>query len=48
MADHVGLMHQGVLQQWGTPRALYERPVNEFVRDFVERGMRRISPLLTT
>jgi iron(III) transport system ATP-binding protein len=46
IADHVGVMEKGVLRQWGTPRILYEHPANGFVGDFVQRGMRRINPLL--
>ena len=35
LSDSVTLMRNGVVQQQGTPRELYEEPVNEFVRDFV-------------
>ena len=35
LSDRVTLMRNGVVQQQGTPRELYEEPVNEFVRDFV-------------
>src|SRR5262245_63494547 len=32
-------MNFGVVQQQGDPRILYEKPVNEFVRDFVGRTL---------
>ena len=35
MADRVGVMKQGSLQQLDTPQALYSRPANSFVADFV-------------
>lgn len=35
MADVVVVMHQGVIQQAGTPREVYETPANPFVADFV-------------
>jgi iron(III) transport system ATP-binding protein len=35
LSDSVTLMRNGVVQQQGSPRELYEEPVNEFVRDFV-------------
>ncbi|MDP5458819.1 ABC transporter ATP-binding protein [Alishewanella sp. SMS8] len=39
MADMIGVMQQGQLQQWSTPYELYHRPVNRFVADFVGRGV---------
>ena len=39
MADQVGVMHQGRIQQWDTPYNLYHRPVNRFVADFVGQGV---------
>jgi sulfate/thiosulfate transport system ATP-binding protein len=35
VADCVALMHEGRIEQVGTPRDLYERPANEFVMSFV-------------
>jgi iron(III) transport system ATP-binding protein len=35
LSDRIALMASGVVQQLGSPKALYEEPVNEFVRDFV-------------
>jgi multiple sugar transport system ATP-binding protein len=35
MADRIAVMHEGVLQQLGTPGDIYNRPVNEFVAGFV-------------
>lgn len=33
-ADRIAILHQGRLQQLGTPRELYEQPVNEYVAHF--------------
>jgi ABC-type sugar transport system ATPase subunit len=35
MADHIAVMHEGVLQQFGTPGEIYNHPVNEWVASFV-------------
>ena len=35
MADRIAVMHEGVLQQLGTPGEIYNHPVNEFVAGFV-------------
>ena len=35
LSDRIALMSNGVVQQLGSPRELYEKPVNEFVRDFI-------------
>jgi ABC-type Fe3+/spermidine/putrescine transport system ATPase subunit len=35
MSDRIAVMHQGRLQQIGTPEEIYERPQNRFVADFV-------------
>ncbi len=38
MADEVGVMAEGRIQQWDTPYNLYHRPANRFVADFVGQG----------
>ncbi|HYK69169.1 MAG TPA: sn-glycerol-3-phosphate ABC transporter ATP-binding protein UgpC [Streptosporangiaceae bacterium] len=35
MGDRVAVLHAGVLQQYGTPRELYQRPANLFVAGFI-------------
>jgi spermidine/putrescine ABC transporter ATP-binding subunit len=35
MSDRIAVMHQGRLQQVGTPQEIYEAPRNRFVADFV-------------
>ena len=35
MADRIAVMHDGVLQQFGTPAEIYGKPVNEWVAGFV-------------
>ena len=35
MADEVGIMFNGRIQQWDVPYNLYHRPANRFVADFV-------------
>ncbi len=35
MADRIAVMHDGVLQQLGTPSEIYDSPCNEFVAGFV-------------
>jgi ABC-type Fe3+/spermidine/putrescine transport system ATPase subunit len=37
IADRVAIMNQGRIEQIGSPRTIYERPVNRFVADFVGR-----------
>ncbi|MBI3147212.1 MAG: ABC transporter ATP-binding protein [Betaproteobacteria bacterium] len=39
VADCIGIMHQGRIQQWDTPYNLYHRPCNRFVADFVGQGV---------
>jgi len=39
LSNRIALMNQGVIQQQGDPRLLYEEPANEFVRDFVGRTL---------
>lgn len=39
LSNRIALMRSGVVQQQGSPRLLYEAPVNEFVRDFVGKTL---------
>ena len=39
LSNRIALLNFGVVQQQGDPKLLYERPVNEFVRDFVGRTL---------
>lgn len=39
VADEVGIMHEGVIQQWDSPYNLYHRPANRFVADFIGQGV---------
>ncbi len=39
MADEIGVMAEGRIQQWDTPYNLYHRPTNRFVADFVGQGV---------
>lgn len=35
LSDHIAVIHAGRLQQYGTPREVYSRPVNRVVADFM-------------
>jgi multiple sugar transport system ATP-binding protein len=35
MADKIAVMNRGVVEQFGTPREIYERPASMFVADFI-------------
>jgi spermidine/putrescine transport system ATP-binding protein len=35
MSDRIGIMHEGVLEQLGTPTDIYERPATRFVASFI-------------
>lgn len=39
IADIVGVMHQGAIQQWDTPYNLYHQPTSRFVADFIGQGV---------
>ncbi len=39
LSNRIAVMNSGVVQQQGSPRLLYERPANEFVRDFVGKTL---------
>ena len=36
--DKVGVLHEGILRQWGTPYELYHTPADRFVAGFVGQG----------
>jgi len=39
MADEIGVMREGRIEQWARPYDLYHRPANPFVADFVGQGV---------
>ena len=39
LADEIGIMHEGRIQQWDSAYNLYHRPANRFVADFVGQGV---------
>ena len=39
MADFVGVMNAGAIEQWDPPYVLYHRPATRFVADFVGEGV---------
>ena len=39
MADEIGVMAGGKIQQWDTPYNLYHRPANRFIADFIGQGV---------
>ena len=39
VADMVGVMHSGKLEQWDAPYELYHRPASRFVADFIGQGV---------
>ncbi len=39
IADEVGVLHEGVIQQWDSAYNLYHRPANRFIADFVGQGV---------
>ncbi len=39
MADEIGVMRDGRIEQWGLAYNLYHRPANRFVADFVGQGV---------
>src|SRR5688572_9883642 len=38
IADEIGIMRNGRIEQWGPPYDLYHKPQNRFVADFVGQG----------
>ncbi|MCY1294183.1 Fe(3+) ions import ATP-binding protein FbpC [compost metagenome] len=39
MADEIGVMHDGVIEQWGSAHELYHRPTSRFVAGFIGQGV---------
>ena len=39
MADQVGVMHEGRIEQWDRPYELYHRPATRYVADFIGEGV---------
>jgi iron(III) transport system ATP-binding protein len=39
IADEIGVMHQGEIQQWDTAYNLYHKPANRFVANFIGEGV---------
>ena len=39
IADEIGVMNEGEIQQWDSAYNLYHRPANRFVADFVGEGV---------
>ncbi len=39
MADVVGVMHDGKIEQWDTPHSLYHHPVSPIVANFIGEGV---------
>jgi iron(III) transport system ATP-binding protein len=39
IADKIGVMHEGKIQQWDTAYNLYHQPCNRFVADFIGQGV---------
>src|SRR5262249_3931457 len=35
MADKIAVMNQGIVEQFGTPQDIYDRPASMFVADFI-------------
>ncbi|MBI3525212.1 MAG: ABC transporter ATP-binding protein [Betaproteobacteria bacterium] len=46
VADEIGIMHEGRIQQWDEPYNLYHRPANRFVADFVGQGVFLVGDVL--
>jgi iron(III) transport system ATP-binding protein len=39
IADEIGIMHEGVIEQWDNAYNLYHRPASRFIADFVGQGV---------
>ena len=46
MADKIAVMDLGVLQQYGTPDELYNRPANRFVANFIGSVLNNFLPVI--
>ena len=46
MADHIGILESGCLQQWDTPYDVYHWPANAFVAGFIGEGVMVAAQLL--
>ena len=48
MADKVGVMHAGRIEQWDRPYELYHRPATRYVADFIGEGVFLPAKVLTS
>jgi len=48
MADKVGVMHSGRIEQWDRPYELYHRPATRYVADFIGEGVFLPAKVLTS
>ncbi len=48
MGHRIAVLHQGELQQVGTPRQLYNQPVNQFVAQFIGHPPMNLLPAMAT
>ncbi len=39
LADEIGIMHDGTIEQWDTPYRLYHEPSSRYVADFIGQGV---------
>jgi len=39
LADEIGIMRDGVIEQWDTPYRLYHEPLSRYVADFIGQGV---------
>ena len=39
IADEIGIMHEGRIEQWDSPYDLYHQPTTRFIADFVGQGV---------
>ena len=45
LADRIVVMNEGVIQQIGTPRQVYQEPANEFVEEFIGVTLKDVEKL---
>ena len=45
LGDRLAVVNQGVIQQIGPPREVYEKPVNEFVNVFIHSSDLPVRPV---